>query len=288
MIHHKTTYENNVSHLGPLSIKTVRHGSEYYELNGGRYEVRPDNYLIVNHGQEYTSYVDSPEPVDLFTIFLSSGMAEDVLTSLVTPDDQLLDDPDLSSDLPVTFFERLYPSDDLVQPHLRYMQRMTLTGGVSTGWQEEQTRFLLERLLAVHRNVRREVSRLPATRHTTRVELYRRLYRARDFMYSTINEQIRLEDIASVACLSRYHFIRSFKSLFGKTPYQFLAECRIERARQLLETTERSITDISFDIGFQSLGSFCWTFKERYGHSPLQYRKLSIDNRNNASDMNIN
>ncbi len=276
LVHHRAQEEASISHPGPLSIKAVLRGSEYFDLNGVHYEVRPDNYLVVNQGQEYASHIASPEPVDTFTLFFPHGMAEDVLTRLVTPDDQLLDNPHHSPGLPVTFFERLYPLDDQVQPQLHRMKRLSYTREVSIGWQEEQSRFLLERLLAVHRNVRNEVLQLPAVKHSTRIELYRRLHRAKDFMYSAVQQPLRLEQIANVACLSPHHFLRTFKLVFGQTPHQYLAECRIDRARQLLETTERSITDICFDTGFQSLGTFSWSFRARYGQSPSEYRKAHV------------
>ena len=78
--------------------------------------------------------------------------------------------------------------------------------------------------------------------------------------------------LASIACVSEAHFIRSFRATFGETPHRYLQRRRVERAMFLLRETSRSITDISFDVGFESLGTFSRTFHEIVGISPRRYR----------------
>ena len=78
--------------------------------------------------------------------------------------------------------------------------------------------------------------------------------------------------LASIACVSEAHFIRSFRATFGETPHRYLQRRRVERAMFMLRETARSITDISFDVGFESLGTFSRTFHEIVGISPRAYR----------------
>src|SRR3954465_14050974 len=78
--------------------------------------------------------------------------------------------------------------------------------------------------------------------------------------------------IASVAHLSEAHFSRSFRAVFGETPHRYLQRRRVERSMFLLRETDRSITDICFDVGFMSLGTFSRTFHEINGESPSSYR----------------
>ena len=73
--------------------------------------------------------------------------------------------------------------------------------------------------------------------------------------------------------LSRAHFIRSFRETFGETPHRYLQRRRIERAMALLRETDRSVTEICFDVGCASLGSFSRTFSEIVGESPRAYRE---------------
>src|SRR5689334_5328340 len=79
--------------------------------------------------------------------------------------------------------------------------------------------------------------------------------------------------IASVAHMSEAHFSRSFRSVFGETPHHYLQRRRVERSMFLLRETDRSVTDICFDVGFSSLGTFSRTFSEIVGQSPSAYRE---------------
>ena len=78
--------------------------------------------------------------------------------------------------------------------------------------------------------------------------------------------------VAAVACLSEAHFIRSFRRCFGETPHRYLQRRRVERAMFLLRETSRSVTDVCFDIGFTSLGTFSRTFRDIVGETPSAYR----------------
>src|SRR5690349_14949000 len=78
--------------------------------------------------------------------------------------------------------------------------------------------------------------------------------------------------VASVAHMSEAHFSRSFRACFGETPHHYLQRRRVERSMFLLRETDRSVTDICFDVGFSSLGTFSRTFREIIGQTPSEYR----------------
>jgi AraC-like DNA-binding protein len=104
-------------------------------------------------------------------------------------------------------------------------------------------------------------------------DLNRRLLRARDAMDRAYAEPLDVPAVAAVAHISEAHFIRSFRSAFGETPHRYLQRRRVERSMFLLRETERSITDICFDVGFMSLGTFSRTFREIIGETPSSYRE---------------
>jgi len=105
-----------------------------------------------------------------------------------------------------------------------------------------------------------------------KIYLYRRIVQAKLFIDRNYAESIDAGDIADEACYSKFHFIRTFKSIYGKTPHQHLTAVRIERAKELLEA-EISVTEACFAVGFDSLGSFTSLFKRRIGLTPSQYRR---------------
>ncbi len=101
----------------------------------------------------------------------------------------------------------------------------------------------------------------------------RRLLRARDAMDRAYAEPLDVRSIAAVAHVSPAHFSRSFRAVFGETPHRYLQRRRVERSMFLLRETDRSVTDICFDVGFMSLGTFSRTFREIIGETPSAYRE---------------
>jgi AraC-like DNA-binding protein len=100
----------------------------------------------------------------------------------------------------------------------------------------------------------------------------RRLLRARDAMDRAYAQPLDVAAVAAVAHLSMAHFIRCFRSTFGETPHRYLQRRRVERSMFLLRETDRSVTDVCFDVGFTSLGTFSRTFHEIVGETPSDYR----------------
>jgi transcriptional regulator GlxA family with amidase domain len=99
-------------------------------------------------------------------------------------------------------------------------------------------------------------------------ELLRRLLRAKDRMDAASHEDWPVRRLARVSGVSAAHFARSFKEAFGVPPHRYLLTRRIERATALLRETDLSITDIAFQTGWESLGTFGRTFRDVTGESP--------------------
>jgi AraC-like DNA-binding protein len=104
------------------------------------------------------------------------------------------------------------------------------------------------------------------------VQPARHLLRAKDLADARYVEAIGVDDMARAAGLSRAHFSREFRVAFGESPHVYLLTRRLERAAALLRTTDRSVVDICFSVGLQSVGSFTTSFKRIYGRSPTAYR----------------
>jgi AraC-like DNA-binding protein len=100
----------------------------------------------------------------------------------------------------------------------------------------------------------------------------RHLLRAKDLADARYFEPLGVEDLARSAGLSRAHFSREFRRAFGESPHAYLLTRRLERAGALLRTTDRSVADICWSVGLQSVGSFTTSFTRTYGMSPTAYR----------------
>jgi AraC-like DNA-binding protein len=114
-------------------------------------------------------------------------------------------------------------------------------------------------------------SRAPEVSPRTRDSVYRTL----DWLERSTADDVHLADVARVAELSPYHFLRVFKHEIGVTPYRYLVRARIRRAVNLLITTRQSVTTIAYDVGFGDLSNFVNTFRREVGSSPTQFRRTA-------------
>jgi AraC family transcriptional regulator len=95
-------------------------------------------------------------------------------------------------------------------------------------------------------------------------------------MHDVHDGRVELDAIAAAACLSKFHFLRLFKSIHHVSPYQYLQELRIQKAEQLLKRSNVSIVDIAQQLGFENSNSFSRLFLQHKGVYPSQYR-LSVN-----------
>src|SRR5215208_6580139 len=105
------------------------------------------------------------------------------------------------------------------------------------------------------------------------IPVYIHLLRSKDLIDREYARQLDVPALAREAHASTAHFSRSFKRAFGETPHQYLLRRRIERAKELLRGTDLSVTEVSLEVGFQSLGSFSTGFRKLVGEPPSEYAR---------------
>ena len=108
------------------------------------------------------------------------------------------------------------------------------------------------------------------TEQYPKIYLYRRIVQAKLFIDKFYSEKIDLDNISDEAYFSKFHFIRLFKSIYGKTPHQYLRTVRIEKARQLFQQN-KSVTEVCYLVGFDSVTSFSGLFTRVVKKTPSQY-----------------
>ena len=98
-------------HISRLSIRCMSGGDQYYKVGSNEHRVTPENYLVINHGQQYKTSYEGNGNQEMMLIAFKPGFAEDILYSVMKDEDKLLDDPFRPVDQPVYFFEKTYESD---------------------------------------------------------------------------------------------------------------------------------------------------------------------------------
>jgi AraC-like DNA-binding protein len=107
------------------------------------------------------------------------------------------------------------------------------------------------------------------------------LQRARQLIDAQYAQRLDLDELARTANFSRFHFLRAFRRAFHATPHEYLTRKRIERAKELLAESQFTVTEICFEVGFESLGSFSTLFHKVVGWSPSIYRARAWEMRKN-------
>jgi len=256
---------------GPLSIKTVVHGTVTWTVRGRPLTVDPTTFLVLGAGEPYSMEIDAPRPVETACIFFQHGFAERVARDITTPVIRTLDDPELPAP---SLFDvcRLHSDGD----HAIVASTQTLAGRCSRELQpsgfEEDFLVLSNRLLLLYDRIRERLARVPASKSSTREELLRRVERGREYIHSCVDGTLSLAEVARHAHLSRYHFHRIFTEAFQRTPHAYVTDVRLARAYALL-SSGLPVEQVSSEVGFASSSSFARRFKARYRRPPGAVRK---------------
>ena len=103
----------------------------------------------------------------------------------------------------------------------------------------------------------------------------RRLLRVLDYIEANLEGDLSIDRIASIACLSRYHFARAFRQAVGQPPHRYVSARRLERAKALLTRGDRPLVDIALSLGFSGQANFTRAFRQATGHAPGRYRQTA-------------
>ena len=116
-----------------------------------------------------------------------------------------------------------------------------------------------------------------------KIYLYRRIVQAKLFIDANFATHIDLDNIADEASFSKFHFIRLFKEIYGKTPHQYLIAVRVDKATRLL-AEGKSVSETCGEVGFESISSFSGLFKRMVGISPSVYLQQQTERNEKISE----
>lgn len=277
IIHASSKEVSYPEHWGPLSIKCAFKGKEFYGINNCNYAVTDDNYLVINDGNNYSSYIDSDSEVESFTINFSLSFVREFMESANQTDEALLTNfKNFDNNSNVEIIERLYLHDNSVSPVIFRMLKLTEEDFESNEGEIEELYFLLfESLLYKQKATLNEVGHIQAVKKSTQMELYKRLYRAKDYIDSCYEEEINIGHLATVCWLNQFYFLRQFKKYFKISPLQYIISKRMEAAKRMLEKDAFiHISEVCTQVGYNDVSSFSKLFKGFYKSSPEKFQRM--------------
>lgn len=258
------------------TIKFVFDGAENCEINKRKFNIYPDTFAVVNAGSSFSSKIDSISPVNTFSVSFGEHFIQDFHRSFSHSHENLLDRT-ADQEMPA-FMESLYPFMGDMRFNVLHLKKQ-----LDNGLKDEMliNEYLYHCLLNYYKIYDKEViqklDKLSFIKTKTRQEVLKRLTRAKEFISSNYDQNITLEQIAEQACLSVNHLLRTFKEAYETSPYQFLMQLRLNRAKKLLQTTSYSLNEIVGLVGFECPSSFIRLFKHTFNITPLKYKKSRLN-----------
>lgn len=258
-------------HVTRLSLNFNLDGRQTYHAGSRAFTVSPEKYLLINEGQVFKTSVKTAMPNRMVTLAFKVGLAEEILQSFQLNNPALLDDPFRSPTGSAEFIEKTYSIDPEIQASVTDLidfehEQLEI---------EQKLEHILVYILTQQLNIRNEVLSIAKSKVSTRLEIYRRLHWSLDFLNDNFTRDLTVEQLASEACLSTFHYKRLFSELFKISPYQYLINKRLEKARSLLNT-ELKISDVCLHVGWKDASSFTRLFKKRFSLTPEQFRSANL------------
>jgi AraC family transcriptional regulator len=263
------------SFVSPLSLRYSLQDQYKIRTDHGHYSVSPTTFVVLNEGQRAEITVEPTAAPRSVTLEFEQKYMSDVARSFSAP---LISSLDIDVDGVVHFPECVQHDTAFeIGPKLRSLSAACHRGD-SIESVADKFRAVTECMVLVYSAASRQIASIDSVRPGTRAELYRRTQRAYVYIQDAYNEELCLEKIARVACMSPHHFHRVFSQVYGITPLRALADRRMQMAHRLLETTDTPVSAICRAVGYHSAPTFSNLFRAKFGLPPslLQQRSRRV------------
>lgn len=260
------TFRDNIR--GPLSLFSNFSGTSQVSTGSKHVKINPGFFFISNPDQHYTLEINNTK-TETLNIHFGDYWADQVLYALNSSPEKLLDESIFARP-----FNRLELHNKLyeISPAMLSVLSNLKNCGEDKLSEEEKLFVVLTHLLHLSKALKTIESQLPLVKHSTKQEIFKRLADATDYIYANIHQKISLDTLASISCLSKFHFLRLFKIAFEKTPHQFVNEIKIKQATSLLTKTRLEVKEISKSLGFKDSSTFSRLYFNQTGNYPSQVR----------------
>jgi AraC family transcriptional regulator len=258
-------------HYTGLGLLAILKGAGNFRINGTTATLDENSFLVINRGSRVSITISRMHTVPVL-IFFNSALSEIVSNSV------LFRDPESDARNPNDFslIEHIHYTHATLKDHLRLLIDLGTSCASFHALKADMVlRTILDDLIYENYSAIQASSNLAVVKKSTRVELYKRLSMAKDWMEQNFTSPITLNQAADISMLNSAHFLRLFKQAFRLTPHQYLINLRVKKAQDLLLQTDQTVSTICHHVGFESLSSFSGLFKQRFGASPAQFRKQS-------------
>jgi len=260
-------------YVSPFSIKYALKGQESYRLGNKLNQVAVGQALIINEGTEVVCEkiaAKSPSSAGM-SIFLDKDVINDTISVITKRGD--IPEGNYDRNQLFNFYDDIIRSDDSFQHflHMLFSKYYQTNKDVLI----EEYYDIAAHLLNFQFRFFSKVQDLDKVKFATRKEIYSRVEKARDYLENSYMKNFDLEILARESAMSKYFLIRSFKSIYRKTPQQYHIELRIEKAKRLLQE-DCSISEVAALLGYANISCFSKQFKKLTNLPPSGFRQRIV------------
>lgn len=250
-----------------LSVITNKEGEVHCKIDGRPFTVCASTFLIINPFQQLEYSTDEKATVEVTNIHFNYAFFQNLYNYFTASDAILLDDIEGTQNavLPEFFNELHYKNQDI-------SRQITLLSACTDEYIFEEKISEIALLLLQRQNeCNRKVRSIKSRKSTTQKELYKRISMAKDIIFNSYQQPLSIEKLSQEATVSKFHFTRLFKDIYGLSPYQYLKTVRLEKAKELL-IKQYSIEEVAHKVGFVESNSFINAFRSFTGEYPTEFR----------------
>ncbi len=256
-----------------LTVIYFKNGVGEIQWKDKRVNIKGDKFIVTNPSSGWEYINPKAESIDVLSVVINKRFQEQFHFSQTASAHQQLDSP-WSRDVSDSFFlekplcSSYYKSGQL-------LQRIHQLSSDSTFQFTSPEELSMDVLASIYQDQHQRyelASRINAKKSSTRLETFRRLLIAYEYINDNIYDPISLEDLSNVSSLSKFHLYNSFKNVYGQTPHQYINRLKVAQAKEQIQQEGGSIGEIADLFGFNDIAVFSKLFKKIYGKPPSYYQ----------------
>ncbi len=258
-----------------VALKVPLVGIENYYVNKAKYQLGNDSYMVTNVGHDIEGVVKGKDLILGLCILFQEDFIANLLGSMEQTLAQGVDSP-FDTEKPITFItQKQRLNNDPLSIILHKIKDDLLSNKLEEKYTIEQFYLTLgECLIQNQFSIYSNINKLPQSKLSTRSEIYRRVNIMDDFIHSNYKQDITLDQLSLISCLSKYHAIRSYQKINNISPYQKIQDLRLEEAKRLLKEG-LNISEVADKVNFSDHRALSKSFKKRYKLTPTEYRQVN-------------
>jgi AraC family transcriptional regulator len=265
-------FEGDKTNSGTLALKYIISGDARYAWEGKEVGLKQGSYLLIPGDCTYHTSFKGNQPIEGLCINLHMDFFTSVYTSLRCSGTELLERPGEVMEIDPAFFAGAFPcGQDAIGPVLSLAARTARGSGVIEDG-EELYYNIAAGLIHSQAAINLKLQNIKADKPSTRQDLFRRILLATAYIQDNYSMKMSVEDLAHLAQMSPFHFMRVFRQVMNTTVHQYILHIRLEQAMLMIKERKQSLTSIAQLTGFPDLPSFSKAFRKKFGCTPGKAR----------------